>query len=84
MKSTSGSLKYFKVTLDNTFDGFSWELTNTKDKEKWKAYLGNLGDSKWYNSMGHSASEKAKLINCKTSVEAMLRIERAISDYLKK
>jgi hypothetical protein len=83
MKSSAGSSKYFKVTLDNTFDGFFWELASSKDKEKWKIYLGNLGDSKWYNSMGHSTSEKAKLMNGKASTEAMMMIEQAVTDYLK-
>lgn len=82
LRNAQGNLKYFVVRVDNTFDGFSWELTGSAQKAKWKAYLGTLGDTKWYNSMGHSPSEKTKLQNSKASRQAMNRIEEAIGLYL--
>lgn len=84
LKTPQRSIKHFVVRIDNTFDGFSWELSGLSHKPKWQSHLGTLEDTKWYNSMGHSATEKAKLKSSKASKPAMDRIEEAVTLYLHK
>jgi len=84
MKLNNRALKYFIVTVDNTFNDLYWEDIELKKIPKWKNYIGNEHLAKWYNKKAKSQKELRNINNHFISKKAMLRIENKLVEYLKR
>jgi hypothetical protein len=82
MKSENG-LRYFKVSIDHTFNSNSWTKINGKEIQNWQVYIGDSKLSKWYNQKAHSTIELQKINNYMASKVAMQSIESKVVRYLK-
>ena len=84
MTSENNILINFSVKVDNTFNNVDWGRFKDNDIGKWKEYLGNLPQAKWYNQQAHLNKEKERIKNFRVSTQAMTRIEKSVVKYLEK
>ena len=70
MTLKSGGIVTLQITVDNTFNHFTWDLPNPGDR------------SNPYNRNAHSASILNRLKTFMVSPKAADRIERAVVKYL--
>jgi hypothetical protein len=81
MKLNNGTIKPFKVAMDNTFDVLDWTSANNEEKPAWLKYFGNLSQSTWYNKMAHSNTEKTKLNTLVIPSSNFIYIENSVCKY---
>ena len=82
MHTQNGEIKNFKVTVDNTFNGFRWDEINANEIENWEVNQGNSSQANWYNQKAHSQNEKSRIYNFIVSKQAATRIENRVVKYL--
>lgn len=82
LKSNTGLLKSFKVTVDNTFNSVYWSLIEEQEISEWKKYFGNTNLSNWYNRKAKSITELRRIENHLVTNKSMLRIENDVVKYL--
>lgn len=84
LKLNAGEIQNFKLTVDNTFNSFSWTTIEALKIPRWKEYYGNTKLSGWYNRKAKSVSELRSIENHLVSNKSMSRIENKMVVYLEK
>ena len=84
ISSQTGEIKIIKVIVDNTCNGIYWDEINANEIENLEMYQVNSSLANWYNLRAQSQNEKQRINNFIESIQATVRIEKSIVNYLNK